>query len=294
MYKDSLKVSIFGENEEYGDIFTLVMYIKDMSFIESNKEIHRLLGLKYDWKPEKKKHSPLDLFIKAKQRTRLDVEDINLYNEDILIDFQPYLHESWVREGIMPYTRDVFNIGYSHYHQRIIIPHRYWCGDVNDYLGVVGRTTIEHSEKLGIPKYYTIKDNSNKKFNKRMNLYGLQENYDAIQQAGYVVVFEAEKSVLKRHSRLDRTCVALCSSSITEEQVRILIGLDVEIILAYDRGIELEHIEFECNKFYHSRIVSYIYDEYDILLKDKESPADKCNKIYDYLFKNRIKYKKRM
>ena len=31
-----------------------------------------------------------------------------------------------------------------------------------------------------------------------MNLYGLYENYDAIQKAGYVVVFEAEKSVLKR------------------------------------------------------------------------------------------------
>ena len=40
---------------------------------------------------------------------------------------------------------------------------------------------------------------------KEINIYGLWENYKDIQKAGYIVIFEAEKSVLKRDSRMDPT-----------------------------------------------------------------------------------------
>jgi len=33
---------------------------------------------------------------------------------------------------------------------------------------------------------------------KEINIYGLWENYKDIQKAGYIVIFEAEKSVLKK------------------------------------------------------------------------------------------------
>jgi DNA primase len=44
-----------------------------------------------------------------------------------------------------------------------------------------------------------------------------------------------------------------------------------------------------CDKFYGIRPIYYIYDKYN-LLKDKESPADANNKIFNYLFKYKVKY----
>lgn len=282
IYKDSLKVKVYFASVLFGDIFTLYMQVKDLSFVEANKEIHKILKLKFIWKKEKPKKSPLDIFYSVAQN-KFDIKEIEIYNEDILVDFMPYVHINWVNEGIMPYTAKVFNIGFSIKHNRIIIPHRYWCGDEMDYLGIVGRTIEEHYERLKIPKYLAIKQ-----FSKSMNLYGLQENYAGIQEAGYVVVAEAEKSVLKRHSLLDYTVVAMCGSSLSTEQVKILLGLDVEIILAFDKGIEKEHILFECDKLVKFRKTSYIWDENNDL-ENKESPMDKCNNVYNTLLKNRIR-----
>ena len=184
----------------------------------------------------------------------------------------------------MPWTSKEFNIGYSVNRRRIVVPHRYWSGSRNDYEGVIGRTVIKEWEMLDIPKYFPSKN-----FPKTMNLYGLQENYRTIQEAGYVVVYEAEKSVLKRHSRNDGTGVAVCCHDISEEQVKILIGLNVDIVISFDKGISIEHIRSTCDLFYGTRNVYYIHDKYD-LLKEKESPADATNRIYTYLFKYKTLY----
>ena len=124
-----------------------------------------------------------------------------------------------------------------------------------------------------------------------MNVYGLNENYQTIQEAGYVVVLEAQKSVLKRYSRKDGTATAIGNCEFTEEQVRILISLNVEIIIAFDEGIDINHIRQECDKFYPIRKVSYMYDKWGLIEKgSKDSPADKENKVYEFMRKHRIVY----
>ena len=287
---DTLKTTIYksSDGKVFGDIFTLCMDIKEFDFYSANKYLHGLLGLEFDIKKLKEKtakgEDPLSIFKKIKRERTVVNVDTEIYDESIIKQYEPLLHMSWVHEGIIEPTRKVFNIGYSFDRQRIVIPHRYWCGNPNEYLGVMGRTTIEAYEMLEIPKYYPLK-----KFTKGNNLYGLQENYKYIQEAGYVSVFESEKSVLKRHSKLDKTGVALSCHDVTDEQLRILIGLNVEIVIILDKGISIDHIRSICDRFYGIRNVSYIYDKYD-LLQDKESPADKVNKVYDYLFKYRVKY----
>lgn len=137
---------------------------------------------------------------------------------------------------------------------------------------------------MGIKKYFITPH-----YQKSLNLYGLYENYDSIQKAGYVVVAESEKSVLKRDSLCDSTVVALSGHTISAEQIRILIGLNVEIIIALDNDIQLQEIRFICEKFYRIRPVSYIKDNYE-LLGEKDSPMDGENKIYKYLLEHRTKY----
>jgi shikimate kinase len=255
--------------------------------------LHKLLNLKYtnDYKKPKKgeddKPHPLDIFRKIKRcRTRCNVNELEIHNDEILNDFIPLPHISLIREeGIMPWTCEEFNVGYSPKHRRICFPERFWAGDKNSYLGVIGRTVIKEYEMLDICKYLPVGNS----FPKGMNLYGLNENYEHIQAKKVVVATESQKSVLKRHSRGDKIVVSLGGHVITDEQKRILISLDTEIVIALDKDISLNQIRAECEKFYHIRNVSYIYDRWN-LLKEKESPCDKENKIYEFMFKFRTKY----
>ncbi len=63
-----------------------------------------------------------------------------------------------------------------------------------------------------------------------------------------------------------------------------------EVVIAVDNDIPLEEIRHMCEKFYHLRKVSYIYDRWGLLKQKKMSPADANNKVYDYLFKHRVVY----
>jgi DNA primase len=288
--KETLSVKIFTPDDKTirGDIVTLVMYIKDAKFIEANKYIHNLMGLEYKFNFKEKgeeKPDPLAVFKKVKRRKyQVNLDDIEIYDEEIIKEYIPLPHILWIREGILPFTCEKFNIGYSADKKRIIIPERYWCGEETDYLGIMGRTTIESYDILDIPKYFPLKS-----FSKSINLYGLQENYDSIQKAGYCVVAESQKSVLKRHSRKDETVVSIGCHDISDEQVKILIGLNIEIIIAFDKGVTLQHIRYTCEKFYGLKAVSYIWDKYDVI-ENKQAPMDLPDKTYKYMLKYKVKY----
>ena len=277
-----------NEFEGSSDIFDLVQYNKQCSFIESVKYLHDIFGIEYTKhykqnKNQKKKIDPLDIFKRIKKvKSKVNVDDIHVLDDEVLDEYIPILHIDWLREGIMPWTLKKFGLAYSYKHKRVVIPLRYWLN--GKLLGVNMRTTIENYKELGISKYFLTPT-----YQKSLNLFGLYENYDAIQKAGYVVVYESEKSVLKRDSLCDSTGVALSGKSLSEEQRRILIGLNVEIVIALDKDVPIEEVRHMCSKFKNIRNVSYIFDSWD-LLNDKDAPADAKNKVFDFLFKYRVNY----
>ena len=275
----------FGDNS---DIITLVQYNKSMSFIEAVKYLHKILELPFEFKrkeekPEKK-FDPLSVFKKVLRCNRkiVNVADIQILEDKLLNDFVPMLHISWLKQGITERTRKKFGICYSYRYKRVVIPMRYWA--TGELLGFNQRTVVENYEEFDIKKYYLTPT-----YPKQLNLYGLFENYDAIQKEGYVCVYEAEKSVLKRDSLGDSTGVALSGHSLSNEQIRILIGLNVEIVFCLDNDIPIEEVRHLCNKFNNIRKVSYVKDFMGIL-GEKDSPADARNKNYQFLFDNRIVY----
>ena len=279
------RMNDFGDNS---DIITLVQYNKNMSFVEAVKYIHRILGLSFEFKKavkQEKKFDPLAIFKRVTNRRRIvDVNDIQVLENELLNDFVPMLHISWFREGIMPWTRRKFDLAYSYRHKRVVIPMKHWL--TGELLGFNQRTTVENFNEFGIKKYFITPT-----YQKSLNLYGLYENYDSIQKAGYVTVYEAEKSVLKRDSLNDPTGVALSGHTLSDEQVAILWGLNVEIVFAFDKDISVEEVWHSCNKLCRGRKVSYIQDKWNII-SSKDSPADASNKDYQFLFDNRIVYDK--
>lgn len=277
--------------EDFKDLIDLVIYITKKTFTGSIKYLHKILKLKYTVNNIKRNISDkknilttwdVKYFERFKSSNYFNVADIKFIPENILHDYVPLLYIGWYKEGIAPWTRDKFGIEYSYSRSRIIIPLRYWKS--GELLGINSRTTIENFEEFGIKKYWITPS-----YPKNMNLYGLWENMKSIIQTGYCVVVEAEKSVLKRDTLLDDTLVSVQGHSISEEQKRILIGLNVEIIIAFDKDVNINEIRFICEKFYNIRKVSYMYDKWDIL-GEKDSPVDVGNNGYKFLLNNRIKY----
>lgn len=274
--------------DDNSDIITLVQYNKNMSFIEAVKYIHKILDLSFEFKrreeQQKKRIDPLSVFKKVLRcnRRTINVDDIKVLEDRLVQDFVPMLHIDWFRQGVMPWTKEKFGLAYSYKYKRIIIPLKYWF--TGELLGFNQRTTVENYDEFGIKKYFITPT-----YPKHLNLYGLYENYDAIQKARYVVVAESEKSVLKRDSLGDSTVVALSGKTMSDEQVRILIGLNVEIVIALDNDVDINEVRHLCDKFKNIRKVSYIKDFMGIL-GGKDAPMDARNKDYQFLFDNRIVY----
>ena len=279
------------EFDENSDLLTLVQYNKSLnnknfSFFDTVKYLHKLLGLPLTFKKQEEKKEvvdPLYIFKKVKaKRKRQNVLDFRVLDESELQDFVPYVHIDFFKEGIMPWTVKKFGLAYSYRFKRNVIPLRYWL--TGELLGFNMRTSVENYELFDIKKYFITPG-----YPKQMNLFGLWENKETIQEKGYVVVYEAEKSVLKRDSLNDSTGVAVSGHEISDEQVKILIGLNCEIIIAFDKDIDIDHVRHCCEKFYRIRKVSYIWDKYD-LLGEKDSPADAQNKIFEFLMQYRVTY----
>lgn len=268
------------------DIFAFIQSVKNVNFSSSLKYLHELLGLPWEkYKPiqKKEKHNPLEIFTQF-------VIAKDVYDEPIISeikkpdgDYYPLIHVDFFKEGITKKTIDKFGLLYSYKYHRTMIPLRDWrTGCV---LGFNGRTSIKNYDELGITKYWITPG-----YNKIYNLFGLWENRDDIEKKHRLVIYESEKSVLKRDSRCDPTGVAISGHYLSEQQVKIILSLDVnEIVIAMDKDVKILEVLHMCEQFYKLRHTSFIFDKHG-LLGDHDSPADLHNSDYEKLFNSRISY----
>lgn len=287
-----LNVTNWTRTKEFGegsDIITLVQYNKSMSFVEAIKFLHKILSLPFEFKKKenksKEKYDPLSVFKRVLRSGRrvINVDDIHALDDKLLNDYVPMLHINWLREGITERARKKFNIAYSYKYKRIVIPHYYWL--TNELIAFNMRTTVPNYEEFGIKKYYLSNG-----YNKSLNIYGYCQNKDEIESKGYCVLVESEKSVLKRFSLGDGTCLALSGKSLSTEQIRIINSLNIkELILCLDNDVDINEIRWMAEQFKNIVKVSYIKDFMGIL-GDKDSPCDARDKDYKFLFDNRIVY----
>lgn len=284
----SLSVRVFTHTQTKGDLYTLVGEYKDLNFPKTIRFIHDFFKLKYTYyqktfNEDDKKPSVLNMYKNIRKNTEqlytVDIEEVPHY---ILDRYDRVNHIDFVKDNIIPQAMDKFDIRFADEWNRILIPHYKW--DTGELVGIFGRTVIKDFEKYKINKYIGVVP-----YLKTTNLYGLSHNYESIQKEGFVVVCESEKSVLQAYSFGINNVVALCCSEISSIQRRILLSLNVQIVIGFDKGISLEHIENQCKLFKGLRQVYYMYDV-DNLLKEKDSPTDNGLLLYSYLLDNKIKY----
>ena len=124
---------------------------------------------------------------------------------------------------------------------------------------------------------------------KTQNLYALNLNKQYILENGIVIVVESEKSVMKLDMYGFPYAVSVGCHNISDFQKKLLISLRCEVVIAFDKDVEEEHILETCKQFSKYTKVSYIKDEYN-LLKEKDSPVDRGYKKWCILLKYRRKF----
>lgn len=207
-----------------------------------------------------------------------------IYNENYLMP--------WIEEGI---SRDVlrqFEIKYDPLETAIVIPHKNIDGKL---IGVRGRFMAQDA----VAKYMPLKFNDEYMNHQLgLNLYGIYENKDAIRKNKMVIIFEAEKSVLKFGSCFgvdNNFSVATCGNKISNEQIQLLVELGVkQVVLAFDKDysndIEMRKVKQNYEKI-GKRLSNYfttsIILDYGILLGLKDSPIDRGKTVFEELYKYR-------
>lgn len=301
---DTLYCQHYKEGSPFrGDIISLVQTLRNESFSSAFRFLKSVFGISSKFDKSSVKADPLSLFkgIRRGKKDNTDIKDIDvdMFGREALADFVMLPHINLFYEGITTQTQEVFNVSYDPLTDRIVFPHfHYSSKDI--VVGMTGRTlrSDEEMKQFKIPKYW----NFIKGYKKMYNLYGFSHNIEFIVRDGLIIIYEAEKSVMKESSmtRNEGHGVAVGGHELSPQQVQIILQntpADVEVVIAFDKDVMTmkdddgedigeQYLIDTCKRFSKYRKASYIFDTYNIL-GEKDSPVDKGVKIWNHLLKYR-------
>lgn len=260
------------------DIITLVEYIQKVYFTKAIHWICEVCGYAYYDGYENKDEigDPCLKFldeIETKNK-KYDDEVLKKLDKKILNEYMPYANTWFYEDGIPIDIQQLFEVGFCVRDECITIPIR----DENGFLVGVKARTIRDYEMLGVSKYWYIHPVPKSKI-----LYGLDKSYSYIREAGFVIVYEAEKSVQKSFSYGFCNCVSIGGHELGEEQVIKLERLGVDIVFAFDKMTDNETGKDitgkmtikEAQKFMiKDRLYAIIEFHNKGILKNKDAPVD--------------------
>lgn len=282
-----------------GDIFTLVSYIvnnipanETQDDLKKAKEwvievlgYHDILDGRYEGM--KNIGRQLNSWLKdiKKNRNRINWDDVKpnkpidekIKNQYIMI---PYY--DWILEGISWNTQKEFEVGFDLQSDRVVTMIRNKEGQL---IGVKGRYVGDNQDILDKKKYLYLH-----KMNKSVELFNLHRALPYILEHKSVIVFEGYKSVMKCHDIGIYNTVSMEGDDLSPVQISLLkdLGIDVQIILAYDKDKMVVPIDTETGELLAeyppwimeqaekitNREVFAIIDNWN-LLDEKDSPIDK-------------------
>ena len=294
------------------NVINVVENALGISFIEAKEYIQKVVGIYEGFDMEigfnqydLKESSENDLELLRRNETYKKPIDLTrkytILDESILNTFRKMYHPAFYNDGISIKTLYKFGIRYDILNHRIIIPH--WDENGN-LIAVRCRNLDEELIEQGV-KYTPIYLNGKPlSAPTRMYFYGLNFNIDVIKRIKKVILVESEKAVMQIDTMLDGNgfALALSSSSLHLIQVELLKSLGIEeVIIALDK--EYDEFGSKEEKLYAMKIrkslinklipyfeVSVMWDKTG-LLKKKDSPSDRGEKVFTQLYNNRIRIK---
>lgn len=263
---------------EYNFFKDIVLKVAGDVKLDFDSELYEVYESEY--KKYESQHIEVNLDI-------IDPKILNIYSE--------FYTPEWIADGISPEAMRTFNIFYSISQNKIIIPHYDKSGNL---IGIRGRAL--NPEDLALGKYMPVSI-GNKIYRHPLgyNLYGLNLNKENIKKRRMAFIFESEKAVLQYETMFGREnniAVAVCGSSVTSYQFKLLRELGIErLIIAFDKEGSTwkekekyhEKLKKLCKKNANYCLMGYMYDKPN-LLDLKDSPTDKGKDIFKRIYKEGV------
>lgn len=257
-----------------GDIITFVAKRKfNDNLGQAVKWLGNELGIKNDYKP-RVIHPPFGGFWKNLESTKsLDLSPPLTYPMSRYTKYTPCCSKLWIKDNISCQTQEKFDIRYNDIDNRILIPWTWF----NELAGIVGR--INKSKMTEKDKKY--KYLSEIPFNKEKVLFGYDINYKDLLESGIGFVFESEKSTMQLYDMDMNNGLSIGSSTIADQQAKLMKGLFIDWVVAFDSDHTYEECEEQAKKLimdnpFFRNDVYILYDEEHKYMKpeDKTSPTD--------------------
>ena len=261
------------------DIIDLVQYLnKFKTATEAMRWILQYCGVEES--DENFELYPSEKFILELRRyaTNDEEPETEQITKDYLLQFEDIQSQEWVDDGISVETQKRWGIRYDPKCKRYIIPLYNHSGKL---ISVKCRTTIKEWEALGLRRYTHYIP-----LNGKTILFGEYQHKKEIQEDGSVIVFEGEKSVMLAEEYGYQNTVCVGGHEITEDKVKRLLKLKVDIILAFDKDVSFSDVYKEAKKLSQFTNVYAIYDRNN-LLNPKDAPVDQGWLVWDILYENR-------
>lgn len=218
-----------------------------------------------------KKFRPVEDRCKAPKYKKLPDDIMQKYDNN---------HEklkAWLDEGISQEVLNKYQVRYDAFSNRLVYP---IINEYGDIINVKGRTLDPNYKTKKISKYQNFYDIGVMDF--VFNLNFAKEN---IEKLGFVVVFEAEKSVMLAETYGINNSIAIMTSSLNDHQFKLLVKLGADIVFALDKDKDVTQ-DKNAQRLKRYVRVSYLEDT-EGLLDEKDSPIDKGRDIFIELYRNR-------
>ena len=270
-----------------GSIIRWLTQIEGLGFRESVEKASKLANMDMS----KMCKSPVVKYLRAQNRIQKKLEQ--------KIVFHPVLNESlfekydiepipeWEDEGISRETIREFDIRVDNSSNRIVYAVRNKDGEL---INIKGRTRYQEFKNMKIPKY--------KNYYKLIDLdffQSLDKAKSYIEQKDEMIVVESIKSVMKCWDWGIKNVVSAETHALTNGQLRQILELHCnKVVLAFDKDVNYyekkeEGLRDQMNKIKRFVNLYYIYDT-ENLLGDKDSPMDKGEEVWRYLYSRKRRW----
>ena len=279
-YENSHLFKCFTQCEEnYFDLFELIIKVKDCNLYEAIQFVLSYFGLSFEenFFPERTELQDWQIFNSHKTKVKDSQNEITLkvYENNILKNLPFVRLGNWEDEGISAEVAYRRGIRYDAAAEGIVIPHYNIDGKL---IGIRERTMVKDNEDFG--KYRPAIFNRIM-YNHPLSfaLYNLNNSKEAIHIMQKAVIFESEKSCLMFASSFgleNDISVACCGSSISSYQFQLLLEAGAkEIIVAFDKQFQsvgddefkrwTKKLENFNKRFSPYMAVSFMFDKNNVL-----------------------------
>lgn len=265
---------------EVKDVFNYIISNRSVSFrevVSATKSILGIDGYIYDETPRVEAFG--GFYGRIKNRT---APELKVYDESILDKYIRRGNQRFLKDHISLETQQKFGIGFDVESQSITIPIR------NEAGGLVGVKCRRNEDDCEMKYWYDVPCQMSR------ILYGFSDNYESLESADTIYVFEAEKSTMQCYSYGYRSAVSLGSGTISKKQIQLLLSLSPKkIVLLHDAQYPWESVERNLkaiqsyNRMQETEL--YYWNNFGRDYGGKISPTDKGEQFFEVVIKNELK-----